>query len=104
MQIGPELHSAADANRDQSYFLFSTTPEQLAYLRFPLGHLGSKAETRALAAKYGLAVADKPDSQDICFVPNGDYAAVIEKLRPGCGRSGRDRRYGGPCAGRHIAA
>ena len=79
---GPELHSAADANRDQSYFLFSTTAAQLDYLRFPLGHLPSKDDTRALAAKYGLAVADKPDSQDICFVPNGDYAAVIRKLRP----------------------
>ncbi|MEP3297428.1 MAG: tRNA 2-thiouridine(34) synthase MnmA [Pseudoruegeria sp.] len=79
---GPELHSAADANRDQSYFLFSTTTEQLSYLRFPLGHLKSKDETRALAAKYGLAVADKPDSQDICFVPDGNYASVIEKLRP----------------------
>ncbi|WP_415402716.1 tRNA 2-thiouridine(34) synthase MnmA [Tateyamaria sp. SN3-11] len=80
--VGPELHSAADANRDQSYFLFSTTPDQLDYLRFPLGHLPSKDDTRALAAKYGLSVADKPDSQDICFVPNGDYAAVIRKLRP----------------------
>ncbi|WP_420010545.1 tRNA 2-thiouridine(34) synthase MnmA [Tateyamaria sp.] len=79
---GAELHSAADANRDQSYFLFSTTAAQLDYLRFPLGHLPSKDDTRALAAKYGLAVADKPDSQDICFVPNGDYAAVIRKLRP----------------------
>lgn len=79
---GPELHSAADANRDQSYFLFSTTAAQLDYLRFPLGHLPSKDDTRALAAKYGLSVADKPDSQDICFVPNGDYAAVIRKLRP----------------------
>ncbi|MEL6449682.1 MAG: tRNA 2-thiouridine(34) synthase MnmA [Pseudomonadota bacterium] len=79
---GPELHSAADAGRDQSYFLFSTTAEQLDYLRFPLGHLPSKDDTRALAAKYGLSVADKPDSQDICFVPNGDYAAVIRKLRP----------------------
>lgn len=79
---GPELHSAADAGRDQSYFLFSTTPEQLAYLRFPLGHLPSKDDTRALAAKYDLSVADKPDSQDICFVPNGDYASVIRKLRP----------------------
>jgi tRNA-specific 2-thiouridylase len=79
---GPELHSAADANRDQSYFLFSTTAAQLDYLRFPLGHLPSKDDTRALAAKYGLGVADKPDSQDICFVPNGDYAAVIRKLRP----------------------
>jgi len=81
-ETGPELHSAADAGRDQSYFLFSTTPEQLDYLRFPLGHLPSKDDTRALAAKYGLAVADKPDSQDICFVPDGDYAAVIRKLRP----------------------
>lgn len=79
---GAELHSAADASRDQSYFLFSTTPEQLDYLRFPLGHLPSKDDTRALAAKYGLSVADKPDSQDICFVPNGDYASVIRKLRP----------------------
>ena len=85
---GAELHSAADANRDQSYFLFSTTPAQLDYLRFPLGHLKSKAETRALAAKHGLSVADKPDSQDICFVPNGDYASVIEKLRPGAGEPG----------------
>ena len=75
---GAELHCAADANRDQSYFLFSTTPEQLDYLRFPLGHLPSKDDTRALAARYGLAVADKPDSQDICFVPNGNYASVIE--------------------------
>ena len=88
MGAGPELHRAADANRDQSYFLFSTKPEQLDYLRFPLGHLASKAETRALAVKYGLPVADKPDSQDICFVPNGNYAAVIEKLRPGSAEPG----------------
>ncbi len=79
---GPELHAAADTARDQSYFLFSTTTEQLDFLRFPLGHLASKADTRALAAKYNLTVADKPDSQDICFVPNGDYASVIRKLRP----------------------
>ena len=85
---GAELHCAADANRDQSYFLFSTKQEQLDYLRFPLGHLPSKAETRALAAKYGLPVADKPDSQDICFVPNGNYASVIEKLRPGAAEPG----------------
>ena len=85
---GAELHCAADANRDQSYFLFSTTPEQLDYLRFPLGHLPSKDDTRALAARYGLAVADKPDSQDICFVPNGNYASVIEKLRPGAAEPG----------------
>ncbi|WP_171230826.1 tRNA 2-thiouridine(34) synthase MnmA [Ruegeria sp. HKCCA6707] len=85
---GPELHSAEDANRDQSYFLFSTTPEQLEFLRFPLGHLPSKDATREMAAQYGLAVADKPDSQDICFVPNGNYASVIEKLRPGAAEPG----------------
>ncbi|MEH6738928.1 MAG: tRNA 2-thiouridine(34) synthase MnmA [Sulfitobacter sp.] len=81
-QNGAELHAAADANRDQSYFLFSTTPDQLDYLRFPLGHLPSKDATRALAEKYGLRVANKPDSMDICFVPDGDYASVIRKLRP----------------------
>jgi tRNA-specific 2-thiouridylase len=89
--MGPEkaeLHLAADSARDQSYFLFSTKQEQLDYLRFPLGHLPSKDATRALAEKYGLSVADKPDSQDICFVPNGDYAAVIEKLRPGSAEAG----------------
>ncbi|MFN3613647.1 MAG: tRNA 2-thiouridine(34) synthase MnmA [Rubrimonas sp.] len=80
---GPQLHRAADPARDQSYFLFATTPEQLAFLRFPLGGVATKAETRALAAEFGLPVADKPDSQDICFVPTGGYAAVIEKLRPG---------------------
>ncbi|GGL87930.1 tRNA-specific 2-thiouridylase MnmA [Pseudooceanicola nanhaiensis] len=100
-EAGPELHSAADANRDQSYFLFSTTPEQLDYLRFPLGHLASKAETRALAAKYGLAVADKPDSQDICFVPNGNYASVIEKLRPGAAEPGEIVHADGRVLGTH---
>ena len=98
---GPELHAAADPNRDQSYFLFSTTPEQLTFLRFPLGHLASKAETRALAAKYGLSVADKPDSQDICFVPNGDYAAVIEKLRPGAADPGEIVDMAGNVLGAH---
>ena len=98
---GPELHQAADANRDQSYFLFSTTPEQLSYLRFPLGHLHSKAETRALAARYGLSVADKPDSQDICFVPNGNYAAVIEKLRPGAADPGDIVDVNGTVLGQH---
>ncbi|SHE72187.1 tRNA (5-methylaminomethyl-2-thiouridylate)-methyltransferase [Litoreibacter ascidiaceicola] len=98
---GAELHSAADANRDQSYFLFSTTPAQLDYLRFPLGHLASKAETRALASKYGLSVADKPDSQDICFVPNGDYASVIEKLRPGAGEPGDIVDMNGKVLGSH---
>jgi hypothetical protein len=92
---------AADAARDQSYFLFSTTQEQLDFLRFPLGHLASKAETRALAAKYGLSVADKPDSQDICFVPNGDYAAVIEKLRPGAADPGEIVDMDGNILGEH---
>jgi tRNA-uridine 2-sulfurtransferase len=100
-QTGAELHAAADANRDQSYFLFSTTAEQLDYLRFPLGHLKSKAETRALAAKYGLPVADKPDSQDICFVPNGNYAAVIEKLRPGAADPGEIVDQNGTVLGQH---
>ena len=98
---GPELHSAADASRDQSYFLFSTTPEQLSYLRFPLGHLASKEETRELARKYGLPVADKPDSQDICFVPNGSYAAVIEKLRPGAAEPGEIVHLDGRILGEH---
>ncbi len=98
---GAELHSAADATRDQSYFLFSTTQEQLEFLRFPLGHLASKAETRALAAQYGLPIADKPDSQDICFVPNGNYAAVIEKLRPGAARPGEIVDVNGRVLGTH---
>ena len=98
---GPELHSAADANRDQSYFLFSTTPEQLDYLRFPLGHLPSKGATRQLAARYGLQVADKPDSQDICFVPDGDYASVIEKLRPGAAEPGEIVHVDGRVLGTH---
>ncbi len=98
---GPELHRAADPDRDQSYFLFSTTPEQLDYLRFPLGGLATKAETRALAAKHGLAVADKPDSQDICFVPNGDYASVIEKLRPGAADPGEIVHADGRVLGHH---
>jgi tRNA-specific 2-thiouridylase len=80
-EVGPELHRGADPNRDQSYFLFGTTAEQLDYLRFPLGDL-PKSETRALAERFELAVADKPDSQDICFVPSGDYASVVRKLRP----------------------
>ena len=98
---GPELHSAADPMRDQSYFLFSTTPEQLAFLRFPLGHLPSKAETRKLAARFGLVVADKPDSQDICFVPNGNYASVIEKLRPGAADPGEIVDLSGKVLGHH---
>ena len=99
--LGPELHRAADPARDQSYFLFSTTAEQLGFLRFPLGHLASKAETRALAARYGLPVADKPDSQDICFVPDGNYAAVIEKLRPGAADPGEIVDLSGHVLGTH---
>ncbi len=98
---GAELHRAGDPARDQSYFLFSTTPEQLDFLRFPLGHLTSKAETRALAAKHGLAVADKPDSQDICFVPDGNYAGVIEKLRPGAAEPGEIVHVDGRVLGEH---
>ncbi len=75
------LHRAVDENRDQSYFLFTTTGEQLEFLRFPLGEL-HKSEVRELAVELGLSVADKPDSQDICFVPSGNYASVIERLRP----------------------
>ena len=75
------MYQPVDTNRDQSYFLFSTTQEQLDYLRFPLADL-PKQETRDLAKKMNLSVADKPDSQDICFVPNGNYKSVIEKLRP----------------------
>ena len=98
---GPELHRAADPGRDQSYFLFSTTREQLGFLRFPLGGLASKAETRALAARFGLAVADKPDSQDICVVPNGSYASVIEKLRPGAVEPGEIVHLDGRVLGTH---
>jgi len=76
-----ELHSGADPRRDQSYFLYGTTREQLDFLRFPLGDL-PKSEVRAIAAKLGLEVAAKPDSQDICFVPDGDYAGLVKRLRP----------------------
>lgn len=100
-ESGAELHRAADFERDQSYFLFSTTPDQLDYLRFPLGHLKSKAETRALAAEFGLAIADKPDSMDICFVPNGSYADVIEKLRPGAAEPGDIVDLEGNVLGQH---
>ena len=78
---GPELHRAVDLGRDQSYFLYATTRGQLDLLRFPLGGM-PKAEVRALAHRFGLLVADKPDSQDICFVPDGDYAGIVAKLRP----------------------
>src|ERR1700752_4724955 len=84
---GRALYRAREAERDQSYFLFATTPAQLDVLRFPLGDR-TKAETRELARRFGLAVADKQDSQDICFVPTGHYAEVIERLRPGAAGPG----------------
>lgn len=79
---GPELHRAADAQRDQSWFLFATTRDQLAFSRFPLGDMPDKDAVRAEAARMGLPVAAKPDSQDICFVPSGSYADIVAKLRP----------------------
>ncbi len=79
---GPELHRAVDAARDQSWFLFATTLAQLAFARFPLGLMPDKAHVRAEAARMGLPVAEKPDSQDICFVPSGSYADIVGKLRP----------------------
>ncbi|RDD62514.1 tRNA 2-thiouridine(34) synthase MnmA [Ferruginivarius sediminum] len=97
---GPELHRAVDDSRDQSYFLFATTPEQLDFLRFPLGGR-PKTETRRLAEELGLAVADKPDSQDICFVPQGSYAEVVKKLRPGSIEPGEIVDMSGNVVGRH---
>ncbi len=95
-----DMFTPADLSRDQSYFLFATTQPQLDYLRFPLGTL-TKAETRAIAAELDLAVADKPDSQDICFVPDGDYAALIRKLRPEGVEPGEIVDLEGRVLGRH---
>jgi len=97
---GPELHRAYDSSRDQSYFLFATTAQQLAYLRFPLGDL-PKSEVRAAAAALGLSVADKPDSQDICFVPEGKYSTLIDKLRPHAAGAGEIVHLDGRVLGRH---
>jgi tRNA-specific 2-thiouridylase len=97
---GPELHRGADPARDQSYFLFATTREQLDFLRFPLGDM-PKDQVRALAAELGLAVAAKPDSQDICFVPQGRYTQVIERLRPGAAEPGEIVDLQGRVVGRH---
>jgi tRNA-specific 2-thiouridylase len=97
---GPELHRAADAARDQSYFLFATTREQLGFLRFPLGGMPKDA-TRAHAERLGLPVARKPDSQDICFVPTGRYAQLVEKLRPGALSPGDIVHLDGRVLGRH---
>jgi tRNA-specific 2-thiouridylase len=97
---GAELHRAVDDSRDQSYFLFATTPAQLDYLRFPLGGM-PKRDVRALAAELGLAVADKPDSQDICFVPDGKYAGIVEKLKPDAVKPGAIVNLAGETVGRH---
>jgi len=96
-----ELHRGVDPDKDQSYFLFATTQEQLDFLRFPLGGL-KKEETRALATKFNLAVSEKPDSQDICFVPTGGYAAVIEKIRPGSAEPGEIMHIDGRVLGAHA--
>ena len=97
---GPELHRAADPARDQSYFLFATTREQLEFLRFPLGHL-PKDRVRDIARAIGLPVAAKPDSQDICFVPDGDYACVVEKVRPDAVHPGEIVDRAGKVLGQH---
>jgi tRNA-specific 2-thiouridylase len=97
---GVELHVAADVDRDQSYFLFATTRAQLEFLRFPLGEL-SKERTRALAARFGLPVAAKPDSQDICFVPAGRYTSVVGRLRPAAAAAGEIVHGDGRVLGRH---
>lgn len=97
---GPQLHRAADAGRDQSYFLFATTREQLDYLRFPLGGL-PKPAVRGVASGIGLSVADKPDSQDICFVPEGKYHTVIDRLRPHGAEPGDIVHMDGRNLGRH---
>jgi tRNA-specific 2-thiouridylase len=102
-QRGPdgwEMHRPVDLARDQSYFLFSTTQEQLDFLRFPLAGL-TKDEIRDYAELLGMVVADKPDSQDICFVPNGDYAGVIKRLRPDCSLPGDILHMDGTLLGQH---
>ncbi|MBA2772127.1 MAG: tRNA 2-thiouridine(34) synthase MnmA, partial [Sphingomonas sp.] len=96
----PELHRGADPRRDQSYFLYGTTPEQLDFLRFPLGDL-PKSEVREIALEQGLAVASKPDSQDICFVPDGDYAGLVKRMRPETDVPGDVVDLDGRVLGRH---
>jgi tRNA-specific 2-thiouridylase len=99
---GAELHRAADLQRDQSWFLFATTQAQLDFCRFPLGDMPDKAATRAAASRLGLAVADKPDSQDICFVPNGSYADFVGRLRPDAVAPGDIVDQAGTILGRHA--
>ena len=98
--IHASMYRAKDYSRDQSYFLFSTTQEQLDYLRFPLGEI-DKSETRTIAKKLNLNVAEKPDSQDICFVPNGDYSSVIKKFRPESFKKGKIINLSGKQIGEH---
>ncbi len=97
---GAELHAGLDPKKDQSYFLFSTTKEQLDYIHFPLGNL-TKDETRSHALRFGLKVADKPDSQDICFVPEGSYSTLVAKLRPGSAIPGKVMHVDGFEIGTH---
>ena len=97
---GPELHRAADPSKDQSYFLFTTTGAQLDFLRFPLGGM-DKTETRRHAQRLGLAVADKPESMDICFVPDGNYARIVERLRPEANEPGEIVDQSGNVLGHH---
>ncbi len=98
---GAELHRAADPQRDQSWFLFATTRAQLDYCRFPLGDMPDKAATRAAAARLGLAVAEKPDSQDICFVPEGSYADLVGRLQPAAAEPGDIVGQDGRVLGQH---
>jgi tRNA-specific 2-thiouridylase len=98
---GAELHRALDEERDQSWFLFATTRQQLEFCEFPLGELRSKAEVRAHAARLGLAVAEKPDSQDICFVPSGSYADIVGSIRPDAVAEGEIVAADGAVLGRH---
>ena len=97
---GPELHRATELAKDQSYFLFTTTPAQLDFLRFPLGGI-AKSETRTVAEALGLVVANKPDSQDICFVPDGDYASIVRRVRPDAGEPGNIVHLDGRVLGQH---
>jgi tRNA-specific 2-thiouridylase len=97
---GAELHAAADNTRDQSYFLFATTKAQLDYLRFPLGDM-EKTQVRAIAAELGLVNAEKPDSQDICFVPQGRYTTIVDRLRPNAARPGEIVDQSGTVLGTH---
>jgi tRNA-specific 2-thiouridylase len=98
---GAEMHQAVDSSRDQSWFLFATTREQLDFCRFPLGSYASKAAVRAVAAEMGLAVAEKADSQDICFVPSGSYAGIVEKFRPDALEAGEVVAEDGRILGSH---